>query len=207
MMNRAKGPVWHRKQKELGIIPDRLRGIDKEATWCTSKSDGWIYGHGSFSLVTHGTPFVGCFQWMLNSGNEAKRFWVEAGGLRSLVSHVCMDSKADDQDLYREFSKQRGMQLVTYPNAKHNKTPERRKMIRALKNKKLRRIYRERSQTVEPMQGLIKELFDLERCWMRGDESNRWLFAAMGVAVQIAQIKAVREKRSTWSIRQEVIGL
>ncbi len=207
MMNRAKGPVWHRKQKELGIIPDRLRGIDKEATWCTSKSDGWIYGHGSFSLVTHGTPFVGCFQWMPNSGNEAKRLWVEAGGLRGLVSHICMDSKADDQDLYREFFKQRGMQLITYPNAKHNKTPERREMIRALKNRKLRRIYRERSQTVEPMQGLIKELFELERCWMRGDTSNRWLFAAMGVAVQIAQLKAVREKRSTWCIRQEVLGL
>lgn len=207
MMNRALGPVWHRKQKELGMIPEGLRGLDREATWCTSKSDGWVYGHGSFCLVTHDIPFVGCFQWMRNSGNEAKRLWREVGGLRGLVRHVCMDSKADDQDLYREFLKQRGMQLVTYPNAKHDKSPQRREMIRTLKKKSLRRIYRERSQTVEPMQGLIKELFELERCWMRGDASNRWLFAAMGVAVQIAQLKAVREKRSTWNIRREVIGL
>lgn len=207
MMNRARGPVWHRKQKELGILPDRLRGVDKEATWCTSKADGWIYGHGSFSLVTHSIPFLGCFQWMPNSGNEAKRLWVETGSLRDMILYVCMDSKADDKDLYHEFYKQRTMRLVTYPNKKHNKTPERREMIRVLKQRKHRRIYRERSQTVEPMQGLVKELFELDRCWMRGDASNRWLFAAMGVAVQIAQIKALRTNKSTWDIRKEVLGL
>jgi len=31
MMNRAKGPIWHRKQKKLGIAPKRLRGLDKGA--------------------------------------------------------------------------------------------------------------------------------------------------------------------------------
>lgn len=40
------------------------------------------------------------------------------------------------------------------------------------------------------MQGLVKELFELEKCWMRGDKSNRWLFAAMGIAVQMAQLSA-----------------
>jgi hypothetical protein len=33
MMNRAKGPQWHKKQKDKGIIPKSLRGIDKQATW------------------------------------------------------------------------------------------------------------------------------------------------------------------------------
>jgi hypothetical protein len=207
MMNRAKGPVWHKKQKEKGIIPERLRGIDKEATWSKSKYDGWIYGHGSFCMVTHELSVVGCFQWMRNSADEAKRLWTETGSLKGMVSNVCMDSKADDQDLYREFQQQRGMQLITYANPKHDGTPQRKEMIRTLKRKKFRRIYRERSQTVEPMQGVRKEIFELERCWMRGDASNRWLFAAMGVAVQIAQLQAILDNRSTWSIRNEVLGL
>lgn len=207
MMNKALGPVWHRKQKELGIVPKNLRGLDKEATWSNSKADGWLYGHGSFCLVTHGIPIVGCFKWMRNAGNEAKRLWAEAGTCNGLVSYVCMDKKADDQALYREFWEQRKVRLVTSPNRKHNKTPARRKMIRELRKKKYRKIYKERSQTVEPMQGLIKELFELDRCWMRGDVNNRWLFAAMGVAVQMAQRKALRAGQSTWNIRQEVVGL
>jgi hypothetical protein len=72
MMNRAKGPAWHKKQKDKSIIPDRLRGLDKEATWCTSHADDWIYGHSSFALTNHRHPALGCFMWMFNSGNEPR---------------------------------------------------------------------------------------------------------------------------------------
>jgi hypothetical protein len=70
-----------------------------------------------------------------------------------------------------------------------------------------RRAYKQRSTTVEPMQGLMADIFDLDRCWMRGDASNRWLFAAMGTAVQIAQLRAFERKRSTWNVKSEVLGI
>jgi len=41
---------------------------------------------------------------------------------------------------------------------------------------------------------------------MRGDRNNRWLFAAMGVAVQMAQHQAWQQKQSTWNIRRLVLG-
>ena len=56
------------------------------------------------------------------------------------------------------------------------------------------------------MQGLVKEIFDLDRCWMRGNENNRWLFAAMGLTVQMHRLRALRENRSTWSTKDEVLG-
>lgn len=55
------------------------------------------------------------------------------------------------------------------------------------------------------MQSLVKDLFDLDTCWMRGNAYDRWLFAAMGVAV-IAQCRALRRGDSTWNIEQEVLG-
>lgn len=79
-------------------------------------------------------------------------------------------------------------------------------MIKVLKKKKNQRLYKQRGYTVEPMQGLVKEIFDLERCWMRGDENNRWIFAAMGVVVQMHQYRAWEEGRSTWAIKSEVLG-
>ncbi|MBI3335481.1 MAG: hypothetical protein HY001_03195, partial [Candidatus Portnoybacteria bacterium] len=100
MMNKAKGPVWHKKQKDEGIIPRGLRGVDKEATGGKSRADGWVYGHGSFSIVSHAIPILGIFQWMPNSGNEAKRMRQEIAGYTGMVQKIFMDSKADDQKLY-----------------------------------------------------------------------------------------------------------
>lgn len=206
MMTKAKGPVWHKKQKALGIIPERLHGLDQDATWSKSRADGWMYGHGSFSMVTHGTPILGCFLWMPNSAHEAKRMYVEAEHYKEHLRYLVMDSKADSKGLFHDFKVNYDIRLVTVCRRKMNKTPERKAMIKAMKTKRCRQYLKERGQTVEPMQGLVKEIFDLDRCWMRGDASNRWLFAAMGLAVQMHQLKAYRQQRSTWKIKSEVLG-
>lgn len=207
MMIRARGPVWHQKQKRQGIVPEGLRNLDREATWSYSRADGWIYGHGSFSLVSHDKPVLGLFIWMPNSGHEAKRLGTEIVEFTGLVKTVCMDSKADDQKLYFWLKKDLEIQLLTAPWKKFDKTPRRQQMIAELKTADNLRLYKKRSITVEPIQGLVKDLFDLDRCWMRGNASNRWLYAATGVAVQIAQRRALRRGTSTWDIKQEVLGL
>ena len=80
-------------------------------------------------------------------------------------------------------------------------------MIQVLNLPTNRRLRKQRGQTVEPMQGVVKDIFALDRCGMRGSRHNRWLFAAMGVAVQLHQARALRAHRSTWKIKQEVLGL
>ena len=206
MMNRAKGPVWHKKQKELGIIPKGLRGIDKQATWCKSKASGWAYGHGSFCLTSHEHSVLGCFLWMRNSANEAKRMWLETFHVKDQVNYLAMDSKADDEALYREFNRQRNINLITCCRSNMDKTPRRKKMIEFMRKPKHKKIYRQRAYKVEPMQGLVKDIFELDRCWMRGDENNRWLFAAMGLTIQMHQLEAFKQGRSTWNIKEQVLG-
>jgi DDE family transposase len=206
MMVHARGPVWHRKQQKQGIIPKGLRGLDTEGTWSYSKSDGWVYGHGTFCLVACKYRMLGAFKWMRNSGNEAKRMWLETGKLKGLITTVLMDSKADDKDLFFELQRQRGMLLLTTSRKGADKSPARQRMVQVLKQRKNQRLYKQRSYTVEPMQGVIKDIFELERCWMRGNENNRWVFAAMGVAVQMHQDRAWREGRSPWAIKSEVLG-
>jgi hypothetical protein len=131
----------------------------------------------------------------------------ETGPLKGLVKTVRMDSKADDQALFFEFHRQRGMTLLTWPRCNSNHAVRRRAMIRLLNRPRDKPVYKERGQAVEPMQGLVKEIYGLERCWRRGQRNNRRLFAAMGVAVQLHQAKALQEKRSTWKIKREVLGL
>lgn len=207
MMVRTKGPVWHQKQKRQGIVPKGLHGLDKDGTWGVSRAKGWIYGHGTFMLTPFKIPVVGIFQWMPNSGNEAKRMEAEIMKYERLLGHVFMDSKADDANMYFRLKENHHIQLVTAPRKGMNKSPIRKKMIKDMLTPKNKQDYRKRSTTVEPMQGFMRDTFELERCWMRGNVNNRWVFAAMGVAVQIAQLHAYRNKRSTWDIRSEVLGV
>jgi len=145
---------------------------------------------------------------MRNRDNEAKRMWLETGKLKGLVTTVLMDSKAkaDDQALFFELQRQRGLLLLTTTRPGTDKSPARRRMIKVLKQRANQRLYQQRSYTVAPMQGLLKEIFELDRGWRRGDENNRWLFAAMGVVVQMHQYRAWQAGRSTWAIKSEALG-
>ena len=172
-----------------------------------SYSDGWVYGHGSFCVVSHDPCLLGAFKYMRHSAHEAKRLWWETGHLRGLVTTVIMGGKADDKDLVAAFKRQRGMPLLTTPRTNSDHTAERREMINVLNQPKNRRLRQQRGQTVEPRQGVVKDIFALERCWMRGHRNNRWLFAAMGDAVQMHQARSLQAHRSPWKSTQEVLGL
>jgi len=117
-----------------------------------------------------------------------------------------MDSKADDFDLFRELKRQRKLNLITYCRQNMHKSPHRKKMIQFMQKPKHQKIYRERSYRVEPMQGIVKDIFDLNRCWMRGEQNNRWLFAAMGLTIQMHQFDTFKKGRSTWNIKEQVLG-
>jgi len=99
------------------------------------------------------------------------------------------------------------MPLLTAPRRGMDKTLARQHMIAQMQTPQKRKIYRQRLTTVEPIQGLVKPLFDLDPRWSRGAANNRWLFAAMGIAVQTAQHRAYRCGTSTWNITEEVLGL
>lgn len=41
------------------------------------------------------------------------------------------------------------------------------------------KIYQKRADKFEPIKGLVKDIFELNRFWMRGDDNNHWLLAAI----------------------------
>ena len=63
----------------------------------------------------------------------------------------------------------------------------RQQVIKFMEKPKHKKIYRERSFKVETM---------------RGNENNRWLFAAMGLAIQMHQFEAFKQGKSTWIIKE-----
>ena len=71
-------------------MPQGWRGLDREAIWGKSRADGWIDGHGTFSLTPHRRPMVGIFQWMPNASHEATQMEQEIitdeGSVKKIVN-------------------------------------------------------------------------------------------------------------------------
>ncbi len=56
---RAKGPVWHQKDRVAGQVPTGLRGLDQDASWSKSAYHGWVYGYGLHLTVNaHSFPLL-----------------------------------------------------------------------------------------------------------------------------------------------------
>jgi hypothetical protein len=70
---KAAGPLWHKKDREAGIIPAGLRNVATESRWSKSGYRGWVQG---YRLVLQGLAFpapVPIFAaWRPNNENEAK---------------------------------------------------------------------------------------------------------------------------------------
>jgi hypothetical protein len=132
--------------------------------------------------------------------------WLETSHIKDQIDYVAMDSKADNSSHFREYHRQRKINLITSCRQNMDKSEHRKKMITFMNKSKHKKIYRQRAFKVEPMQGLAKEIFEIDRCWMRGEENNRWLFAAMGLTIQMHQLEAFKIGKSTRNIKERVLG-
>jgi len=77
---------------------------------------------------------------MKNSANEAKRLWLETFYIKNQIDYLCMDSKADDYDLYREFKRQRKINLITCCRENMDKSEHRKKMIKFMEKPKHKKM-------------------------------------------------------------------
>ena len=68
---KARGPVWHNKDRAKSYIPKGLRNVDKTASWSKSAYHEWVYGYGLHLTTTrHGFPIM--FDVLPANVNERK---------------------------------------------------------------------------------------------------------------------------------------
>lgn len=134
----AIGGVWHKKDRQLGIIPRGLRNLDTTAGWGISAYRGWVYGHALDVITTTGKvvlPVVAVSRSLVTRGNVVAR--ALAGYLpKAKLGVVVADSEYQDQVL--------GQLLVQTGRRLH--TPAKRYPDNLPKVK----TYQKRKTTVEP---------------------------------------------------------
>src|ERR1044072_6917257 len=99
---------------------------------------------------------------MENAAHEGKQLEAEVSPHTGLVKRVFMDSRADDQQLYFDLTEKHHIQLITRPRQGLDKSPWRMLRTSHILTRKNLKDSRKGAVAREPMQGLMKAVFDLQ---------------------------------------------
>lgn len=147
---RAKGGVWHQKHREQGIVPHST--IDTEAGWSKSGYHGWWYGwklHLACAVATVWIPLAA--QLTVANTVDAAIAPALLAQLPGEVRYILGDTHYNTPDL-RKDCQQRGWWLVA---TRRGKYPHKDAGV------EVRRIFHKlRSQSIEPFNGLFKNVFE-----------------------------------------------
>jgi hypothetical protein len=165
------GPVWHKKDKETGIVPQRLRGLDREADWIQSTYHGWVYGYKAHVTITvsPATVRVVLDATVTGCACESHVLQTRLEHLPPTLDSLLLDAGYDDAALIAAAA-ERGITILA-PLAKPigESTPQdRRNRSAYLDSPTGKARYAQRGTSIEPFFGSIKDFFCLDPLPLQG---------------------------------------
>lgn len=147
---RAKGGVWHKKHREQGIVPHTT--IDTEAGWSKSGYHGWWYGwklHLACAVSSVWIPLAA--ELTVANTDDASVAPALVAQLPAEVRYILGDTHYNTPDV-QHLCQGRGCWLVASRRGQYPHTDS---------GVEVRRIFHKlRSQSIEPFNGLFKNVFE-----------------------------------------------
>jgi len=201
----ADGNVWHKKQKQQGIIPS-CGNIDQEAEW-GKNSQGWKYGYKAH-LFASIKPICVPLDIMVTTANFADDTVYEelTETLIQDNEYTLADSRYDSAKLY-EATKTKGCRLIAGVNKRTGKIASkvRQKLVKFLKTNKGKKLYRERSISIEPTNRHFKNLFPgLKRAVVKRLKNISLYWHSSTLIYQLAVIYNFNMKRALKHIKSVI---
>jgi hypothetical protein len=165
------GPVWHKKDKEAGIIPEGLHGLDVEADWIQSDYHGWVYGYKAHVSIRVAPTTVRVVLGACVTGSACESHVLQARvkDLPPVLRTLLLDAGYDDGDLITTCAA-RGIEvLVPLSKPVGKSTPQaRRDRAAYLASPERKARYRQRGSSIEPFFGTVKDFFHLDPLPLQG---------------------------------------
>jgi hypothetical protein len=165
------GPVWHKKDKEAGTIPDGLHGVDEEADWIQSTYHGWVYGYKAHVSISVAPTTVRVVLGATVTGSTCESHVLQARvkELPPLVRTLLLDAGYDDGDLMAACA-QRGIEVLVPLSKPIGKSTAQDRQDRAayLASPEGKARYRQRGCSIEPFFATIKDFFHLDPLPVQG---------------------------------------
>jgi hypothetical protein len=204
----AKGNVWHKKQRDKGELP-KCGNIDQEAHWGKSGCGTWVYGYRVHCLVSGGPEAALPCDVEVTPANlkDAHVFKDQLAPLIPEQTQVLFgDGGFDSQNCYA-FCDQRGISLVAPIKAKANTRQDRLRRVALYNDPEVRQAFTLRKTTVEPFQGRLKTLFELEYLYMKGLANVRALVILATLAYLLLALLNLRLERDLLKLQGTLIAI
>jgi len=148
---RARGGVWHKKDREAGVVPHS--SIDPEAHWTKSGYHGWVYGWKLHLVVTVAAVWIPLRAWLtpanVADNEQAQRLLRD---LPAAVRFVLGDTHYQDPDLHTRAAAEDCLLVATKRGAYPHQDD----------GVDVRRMFHQlRTHAIENFNGQFKAIFDV----------------------------------------------
>lgn len=160
-MYKARGSLWHHKQRKAGFIPRHLRNVDSESQWSKSGYRGWVQGYRLvLQTLLLPVPIPLFATWQPNNVYEGQVALSALEKEQLVVTSLLLgDTSFGAPQMSAAYRKQGGWLL----------TPKQ----LPLKNKTWKHdLFALRKETIELLFQRIMQAFDLKRCPTKGLHRN-----------------------------------
>jgi len=165
------GPVWHKADKQAGVVPKGLRGLDTEADWIQSTYHGWVYGYKAHVTLSTAPTSVRAVLSARVTGSACESHVLQSqlDDLPPLVNTLLLDAGYDDGDLLTDCSK-RGIEVLVPLSKPIGKSTAQARRERAayLASPEGKMRYRQRGCSIEPFFATLKDFFHLDPLPVQG---------------------------------------
>lgn len=165
------GPVWHRTDKQAGIIPEGLHGLDTEADWIQSTYHGWVYGYKAHVSISVAPTTVRVVLGATVTGSACESHVLQARvkDLPPLVKTLLLDAGYDDGDLMTDCVR-RAIEVLSPLSKPVGKatSQDRRDRAAYLASPQGKARYSQRGSSIEPFFATIKNFFHLDPLPLQG---------------------------------------
>lgn len=153
---KAKGSVWHQKDRNANRIPQGLRAVDTDATWSKSHYHGWVYGYGLHLTVSmEGLPRMSTVDTACVSEKAILDQQLDTL-LEQNIGYIVADAGYTDLKRTQHLANQ-GLLLIT--PIRDAKSQRARRYVGAVnQSTQLRTYQRKRKVAIEPIFGLLSQL-------------------------------------------------
>ena len=193
---KANGNVWHKKQKLKNEIP-KCGNIDKQAEW-GKNSQGWYYGFAAHILGSI-KPICVSLDLIVKTANIADEVIYEEfiNTLNQSNKYVLADGRYDSGKLYK-LTRIKKCRLIAGIYKKIGKlaTGTRKRLFNFLQTAKGKKLYQQRSTSIEPTNGHFKKVFpSLKRAIVKGLKNVSLYWHTATLLYQLAIIYNHQMKR------------
>ena len=192
-MYKALGPLWHKKDREKGLVPTLLRNVDRESKWSKSGYRGWVQG---YRLILQGLVFpepVPLFAaWRPHNQCEAKTACAALGTGALQVTDVLLGDETFGAGQFPRLYASAGGWVLT-----PKQLPEERRSWKA-------DLYDYRKQTIELLFQRIIQAAGLKECPVKGEGRNGAYVLASVWLYQICFLVDYREGKPLAYIKDQL---